>query len=83
MCATFDSKPSTTINTCCSPINARDEIYIIPFYKGLSSLAWYMFEWLVETGTLKYAWHISKYNILIIGRDMNTQIGNNRNIKFC
>ena len=57
MVATFNGKPSTTIISCYSPINASDEMDLITFYNKLSSL--------VSS--------ISKHNILIIGEDMNTQ----------
>ena len=50
-----------------SPINVIDESDLITFYKELCSL--------VRS--------IPKRNVLIIGGDMNTQIGKNENNKFC
>ena len=59
--ATFNGHPSTTIIFCYSPTSASDEMNLIAFYSGLSSL--------VPS--------IPKHNVLIIGEDMNAQIGKN------
>ena len=65
--ATFNGNPSTTIISCYSPTNVSDEMDLITFYNELYSLVC----------------RIPKHNILIIGRDMNAQIGKNINNKFC
>ena len=67
MCATFDRNSRTTMVSCYSPTNARDESDITVFYDGLSSLAK----------------HIPRNNVQIIGRGMNAQIDNDINNKFC
>ena len=67
MCATFNGNLSTTIVSCYSPTNASDEIDITTFYNRLSSSVR----------------HIPKHNILIMGGDINTQIGKDRNHRFC
>ena len=60
------ANPSATIISCYSPTNVCEETEIIAFYDELSSLV-----------------HSSlKHNILIIGRDMNAQIGKNVNYIF-
>ena len=64
--ATFNSNPSTTIIFCYTPINASDKTDLVTFYNELYSI--------VRS--------ILKYNVLIIGRDMNAQIGKNENNKF-
>ena len=66
MVATFNGNPSTTIISCYSPTNVRDETDLIAFYNELSSLVLC----------------IPKQNVLIIGGDMNAQIGKNVNNKF-
>ena len=66
MCATFNGDPCTTMVSCYSPASASDESDITTFYDGLSSLAR----------------HIPKYNDLIIERDMNVEIGKDKNEKF-
>ena len=58
MCASFNDNPRITIIFGYNPSNTSDETDIITFYYELSSLVWL----------------ISKYNLLIIGVDMNTQI---------
>ena len=68
MCASFKDNPCTTILSCNSPINARDETDITTFYNELLFLVR----------------HISKHNVQIIGGDMNVHVGkdeNNTNIK--
>ena len=67
MVATFNSNPSTTIISCNSLTNAQDEMDHIIFYNKQSSLVH----------------SISKHNFLIIGGDMNAQIGNDKNNKYC
>ena len=59
--ATFDGNPSTIIISCYSPTNVSEETELIAFYCELSSLVH----------------SIPKYIVLIIGGDMNTQIGKN------
>ena len=54
------------IVTCYSPTNASGEMDITTFYDRLSSLIQY----------------IAKHNIIIIGGDMNVQIGKDENNKF-
>ena len=66
MVATFNGNPSATIISCYSPINVSEETDLITFYNELSSLV---------RSNLK---HI----VLIIGGDMNAQIGKNINQKF-
>ena len=51
---------------CISYTNASDKLDIITFCDGLSSLAQ----------------HIPRHNVLIIGGDMNAQIGKHENNKF-
>ena len=58
--------PSATIISCYSPSNACEETDHIAFYNEQSSL--------VRS--------IPKHNILVIGGDMNAQIGTNVNHKF-
>ena len=53
--------------SCYSPTYNRDETDITNFYKRLYS----------------FAQHINKHKVLIIDGDMNTQIGKDRNNKFC
>ena len=66
MVATFNGNPSTTIISCYSPTNVSDETDLTTSYNELSYLV----------GST------SKYNILIIGGDMNGQIGKNVNHKY-
>ena len=66
MVATFNNNPSTTITSCYSPTNASDEKDLDAFYNEPSSLVY----------------SIPKYNVLIIGRDMNAQIDKDVNNKF-
>ena len=58
MGATFNGNPGTTIFCCCSPINAIDETNITTCDNGLSSPAR----------------PIPKFNLRIIGRDMDAEI---------
>ena len=66
MVVTFKGNPSETIISCYSPVNVSEETERVAFYDELSSL--------VRS--------IPKHNVLIIGRDMNAQIGKNVNHKF-
>ena len=66
MVAMFNGNPSAKIISCYNPINVSEETYLIAFYNELSSLVR----------------NIPKRNILVIGGDMNTQIGKNLNNKF-
>ena len=63
MAATFNGNPSATIISCYSPINVSEETELVTSYEELSSL--------VRS--------IPKHNLLVIGGDMNAQIGKNRN----
>ena len=66
MAATFNGNPRATIVSCYSPTNVSEENEIVTFYDELSSL--------VRS--------IPKHNMLVIGGDMNAQIGKNRNNKY-
>ena len=61
MVATFNGNPNATIFFCYSPTNGSEETDLIAVYNGLSSLVH----------------NILKHNILIIGGDMNAQVGKN------
>ena len=64
--ATLNGNPSSTIISCYSPTNVSEETDLITFFNKLSSLV---------RG-------IPKHNVLVIGGDMNVQIGKNVNNKF-
>ena len=66
MAATFNGNPRATIISCYSPTNVSEETELVTFYDELSSL--------VRS--------IPKHNMLVIGRDMNAQIGKNGNNKY-
>ena len=66
MAATFNGNPKATIISCYSPTNVSEDTELVTFYEELSSL-------------LR---SIPKHNLLVIGGDMNTQIGKNRNNKY-
>ena len=66
MAATFNGNPRATIVSCYSPTNVSEENEIVTFYDELSSLV----------GS------IPKHNMLVIGGDMNAQIGKNGNNKY-
>ena len=66
MVATFNGNPRATIISCYSPTNFSEETELVAFYDELSSLVH----------------SIPKHNVLVIGRDMNAQIGKNRNNKY-
>ena len=64
--ATFNGNPETTVISCYSPTNTAEEQDAIDFYNDLSSL--------VRA--------IPKHNVLILGGDMNAQIGTSQYHKF-
>ena len=64
--ATFNGNPRATIISCYSPTNVSEETELVAFYDELSSL--------VRS--------IPKHNVLVIGGDMNAQIGKNGNNKY-
>ena len=66
MVATFNGNPRATIISCYSPTNISEETELITFYDELSSLAR----------------SIPKHNLLVIGGDVNAQIGRNGNHKY-
>ena len=66
MAATFNGNPRATITSCDSPTNVSEETELLTFYDELSSL--------VRS--------IPKHNMLVIGGDMNAQIGKNGNNKY-
>ena len=66
MAATFNGNPRATIISCYCPTNVSEETELDTFYDELSSL--------VRS--------IPKHNMLVIGRDMNAQIGKNGNNKY-
>ena len=59
MAATFNGNPRATIISCYSPTNVSEETELVTFYDELSSLVH----------------SIPKHNMLVIGGDMNAQIG--------
>ena len=66
MAAMFNGNPWATIISCYSPTNVSEETVLVTFYNELSSLVC----------------SIPKHNILVIGGDMNAQIGKNRNNRY-
>ena len=66
MAATFNGNPRATIISCYSPTNVSEETELVTFYDELSSLVR----------------RIPKHNMLVIGGDMNAQIGKNGNNKY-
>ena len=66
LAATFNGNPKATIISCYSPTNVSEETELVTFYEELS--------FLVRS--------IPKHNLLVIGGDMNAQIGKNRNNKY-
>ena len=66
MAATFNGNLKATIISYYSPTNVSEETELVTFYEELPSL--------VRS--------IPKHNLLIIGGDMNAQIGKNRNNKY-
>ena len=67
MCAPFNRNPCTTIVSSYSPTDASDETDFNNFKNGLFFLVR----------------HIPKYNVVIIGGDMNGHIDKDRNKKVC
>ena len=63
MAAKFNGNPRATIISCYSPTNVSEETELVTFYDELSSL--------VRS--------IPRHNVLVIGGDMNAQIGKNGN----
>ena len=66
LAATFNGNPRATIISCYSPTNVSEETNLVTFYDELSSLVRI----------------ILKHNLLVIGGDMNAQIGRNGNNKY-
>ena len=66
MVATFNGNPRATIISCYSPTNVSEETELVAFYSEISPL--------VRS--------IPKDNVLVIGGDMNAQIGKNGNNKY-
>ena len=66
LAAMFNGNPRATIISCYSPTNVSEETELVAFYDELSSLV---------CGILKH-------NLLVIGGNMNAQIGKNRNNKY-
>ena len=66
MAATLNGNSRETIIYCYSPTNVNEETELVTFYDELSSL--------VRS--------IPKHNMLVIGRDINAQIGKNGNNKY-
>ena len=67
MVATFNGTPQSNNHLLLhSPTNVSDETELVTFYEELFSL--------VRS--------IPKHNLLVIGGDMNAQIGKNRNNKY-
>ena len=67
ICATFNGNPCMTVVSCYRSTNASEKTHITKFYKELSSLCR----------------QIPKHNVLVIGGDMNAQIGKNENNRYC
>ena len=66
MVATFNGNPSATVISCNSSTNVSEETDVFAFCKELSS----------------FVRSIPKLNVLVIGGDINAQIGKNVNHKF-
>ena len=66
MVATFNGNPRATIISCYIPTNVSEKTEPFAFYEELSSLGH----------------SIPKHNMLVIGGDMNAQIGKNGNNKY-
>ena len=65
-CASYNGNLCIAAISCDCTANASDETNIIPFYNELSSLVRL----------------IPKHKVLIIGGDLNAQIGKDKNNKF-
>ena len=61
LAATFNGNPRATIISCNSPTNVSEETELVAFYDELFSLVL----------------SIPKHKLLVIGGDMNAQIGKN------
>ena len=66
MAEMFNGNPRATIISCHSPTNVSEETELVTFYDELFSLVC----------------SIPKHNVLVIGGDMNAQIGKNRNNRY-
>ena len=66
LAGTFNGNPRAKILSCYSPTNVSEETELVTFYDELSSLEH----------------SIPKHNLLVIGRDINAQIGKNGNNKY-
>ena len=66
LAATFHGNPEPTLISCHSPTSIADEQEVTDFYDDLSSLIRF----------------VRKHNILIIGGDLNAQIGQSMHHKF-
>ena len=66
MPATFNGNPRATIISCYSPTNVSEETVLVTFYDELSPILC----------------SIPKHNMLVIGGDINAQIGKNGNNKY-
>ena len=66
MAATFNGNPKATIFSWYNPTNVSEETELVAFYNELSSLVCI----------------IPKYTVLVIGGDMNAQIGKNGSNKY-
>ena len=63
--ATFNGNPKTTVICCYSPTNISEETEVEDFYNDLSSLSR----------------DVPKHNVLIVGGDMNAQLGSSKDNK--
>ena len=63
---TFHGNPEATLISCYSPTNIADEHEVIDFYDDLSSL--------IRS--------VTKHNVLIVGEELNAQIGQSAHHKF-
>ena len=66
MAATYNGNSKATIISCSNPTNVSEDTELVTFYDELSSLVR----------------NIPKHNLLVIGGDMNAQIGKKRNNKY-
>ena len=66
MVATFNGNPRATIISCYSPTNVSEETDLIAFYDEQPPLVR----------------NSPKHSVLVIGGDMNAQIGKNENNKY-
>ena len=68
--ATFNGNPRARIISCYSPTNVSEESELVTFCDE------------TELVTISLVRNIPKHNVLVIGRDMNAQIGKNWNNKY-